>query len=113
MSQGTWKTAVVAVVAVAVGVALGGSGLLRSAQAQSSSGSAGGVICVVGDQLNGYAPICLVDVREQTLLVYEYSYSDDRIELTSARTFAFDKQLQNYQTKPPVDDVRQWVTTHR
>ncbi|NLW49450.1 MAG: hypothetical protein GXY85_01220 [Candidatus Brocadiaceae bacterium] len=113
MAQGSWKTAVVAVVGVAAGLALAGSGLMGSAQAQSE-GAAGGMICVVGQELQGTAPIVLVDVRDQSLLVYEYSYYNDRISLTSARTFRFDKQLTEYQTSGPnVDLVRQWATGTR
>jgi len=109
MAEGTWKTALVAVVALAAGVVLAGSGLLDSAQAQSE-GRTSGVICVVGEQRNGYAPIVLIDVPDQSIMVYEYSYSDDRIELTAARTYRFDKQLADFQTEgPTVDTVRQWV----
>ena len=98
MAQATWKMAVVAVVALAAGLVLGGSGLLGSVQAQSE-GSASGVICVMGQERNGSAPIVLVDAREQSLMVYEYSYGNDRIELTAARTYQFDKQMTDWQTE--------------
>jgi len=102
--------ALVALVAVAAGFVLAGSGVLRSAQAQSE-GRTSGVICVVGQEVNGYAPIVLVDVPDQSIMVYEYSYGNDRIELTAARTYRFDKQMADWQTEgPTVETVRQWVT---
>lgn len=110
MAKGTLKTAMVAVIALGAGLALAGSGLLGSAQAQSQGG-ASGVICLLGQELNGFAPICLVDVREQTILVYEYSYSNDQIQLTCARTYQFDKLLKDFHTgSPSVEDVRKEVT---
>jgi len=113
MAQGMWKTAFVAVACLAVGLALGGNGLLTRAEAQSGGG-ASGTICVVGQERNGSAPIVLVDVGDQSLVVYEYSYGNNRIELTAARTYRFDKQLADWQTEGPnVDLVRQWVTARR
>ena len=113
MAEGTWKTAVVAVVALAALVVLADSGLLGRAQAQSE-GRTSGVICVLGQERNGSAPIVLVDVPDQAIMVYEYSYGNDRIELTAARTYRFDKQLTDFQTDgASVETVRQWVTARR
>ncbi|MGD2174201.1 MAG: hypothetical protein PVJ27_02270 [Candidatus Brocadiaceae bacterium] len=109
MMQHDWKTALIVLVAVVAGSLLAGAGFSRGAGAQSE-GSAGGVICVVGQERSGYAPIVLVDVPDQTLVVYEYSYANDRIELTSVRSFSFDKRLVDWQTEPPtLDEVRNFV----
>ena len=108
-----WQSAVVVVVALAAGIALGGSGLLRMAYGQSE-GRTSGVICVVGEERNGYAPIVLIDVPDQTVLVYEYDYSDNSIELTAARTYRFDKQLTDFQTTGvTVDAVRKAIMRKR
>ena len=110
MTQASWQTGLVVIVALVVGIALGGSGLLGNVQAQSE-GAAGSAICVAGTERNGILPIVLVDSREQSLLVYEYSYGNDQVELTAARHFHFDKQLQDWHTDgPSVQAVEQWVT---
>lgn len=110
MQKQDWKTALIVVLAVVVGFFLADSGILSKKAYAQSEGQTSGVICVVGEQVNGYAPVILVDVPEQTILVYEYSYGTDRIELTAARTFRFDKKLIAYQSEgPTVEEVRQEV----
>jgi len=109
MTGENWKTAVIVLLAVALGVLVGGSGLMGRADAQSE-GAAGGVICVMGEVAANDAPIVLVDVPDQTIIIYEYSYSDDTIELTSARTYRWDKRLEEFQIDgPTVEEVRTFV----
>jgi len=79
-------------VSLAVGFLLAGGTLAPKAHGQSE-GLTRGIICVMGQAVNQYAPIVLVDVPDQTVLVYEYSYQNDDIELTAARTFRWDKLL--------------------
>ncbi len=106
MIRGSWKTAGIVLLAVALGVALGGGGLLDRAEAQTQ-GEAGGVIAVMGEQLRGDAPLVLVDTREESIMVYDYSYSRNTIELTSARSYRWDKRLEDWETRgPSVDEVR-------
>ena len=113
MAKQDWKMAFIVLVCVMAGFFLAGSGILSSAHGQSE-GQAGGVICVVGEERNGFAPIVLVDVPDQTVLVYEYSYANDRIELTSARTFKWDRRLMEYNTRGPTfDEVRLEVESRR
>jgi hypothetical protein len=104
------KIAAVVLVSMAVGFLLAGGGVLPKASGQGE-GMTSGVICVVGEQYTGYAPIVVVDVPDQSVLVYEYSYSARQIRLTSARTFRFDKLLTDFQTAAPtVEEVRKRVT---
>ena len=98
MGAREWKMVVVALVALIAGMLLAGRGVLPAVQAQIG-GQAGNVICVVGQERNGYAPIVVVDTREETLLAYRYSYSDYTIEFTSARTYNFDKQMKEFNIK--------------
>lgn len=110
MSGQEWKTAVIVLVCLTAGVLLGGSRILSKAYGQSE-GRTAGVICVVGEDRNGYAPIVLIDVPDQTILVYEYSYGNDSLELATARTFRFDKLLVDYNTEGvSVEEVRREVT---
>ncbi|MFO7956981.1 MAG: hypothetical protein R6X33_07750 [Candidatus Brocadiia bacterium] len=109
MTGENWKTAAIVLLAVALGVLLGGSRLTNRAHAQSE-GSSGGLIAVMGEVAGNDAPLILVDVPDQTIMVYEYSYSGDTIELTSARTYRWDKRLTDYETDgPSVDEVRAFV----
>ena len=113
MAKDTWKTVVIVLVSVTAGFCLAGSGLLSRADAVSE-GQTQGVIALMGDVSANNAPIVLVDVPDQTVLVYEYSYQNDRIELTSARTFRYDKLLQDWETDgPTVEQVRQAVQSQR
>jgi len=110
MGKQEFKTALIVLVSVLAGAYLaGGLGLSNRAYGQSE-GQTAGVICVVGGQLSGYAPIFVIDVPDQTLLVYEYSYGDNNIELTAARTFRYDKKLPEFGNEgPTVEEVRQAV----
>ena len=109
MARQDWKTGLIVLVSVTAGFLLAGSGILSSAHGQSE-GQAGGVICVVGQERNGFAPIVLVDVPDQTIMVYEYSYANDKIELTSARTFRYDRRLTEYNIRgPTVEQVQRQV----
>ena len=105
-----WRTLAVAAMAFAVGVALTGGGLLRRAEAQSE-GQTTGVICVVGAPSAQIAPIVIVDVPDQTMVVYKFDYRSNQVELSSARTYRFDKLLQDYNTRgASVEEVRRAVT---
>jgi hypothetical protein len=113
MGDRDWKLAIAVLVSLMAGVLLAGSGILPAADGQSE-GRAGNVICVVGEERNGYAPIVLVDTREEALLVYRYSYADYQLELGSVRTYAFDKQLREYNIDgPTVEAVARQVQGRR
>jgi hypothetical protein len=104
-----WTVAGVVLVAVMAGFLLAGTGTVPKAYGQVE-GRTSGNICLIGQVANQYAPIVLVDVPNQTIMVYKYSYLNDRIELTSARTYQYDKLLKEYQIKGvTVDQVRQAV----
>jgi len=103
------KVAALVLVCVVAGFCLAG-GLLPRAYG-ASEGMTSGVICVVGDERNGYAPVVVLDVSEQTIVIYEYSYLARHIRLSSARTYRFDKQLPDYETDGvSVEEVRRAVT---
>ncbi len=105
-----WKVALIVLASLAVGYMLAGGGILQRVHG-ASEGRTSGVICVIGTAVNQDAPIVLVDVPNETILIYEYSYRNNEIELTSARTYRFDKLLKEYQIKgESVEAVRQFVT---
>jgi len=105
------KIAVLVLAAAVAGFLLGGGRILSRAYAQSE-GMTSGVICVVGENYNGYAPIVVVDVADQCVVVYRYEYSSGRVKLTAARKFHFDKLLREYENDAPsVDDVQDYVSS--
>jgi hypothetical protein len=110
MADRSWKVALVVLAAVAVGVLIGGRGLLPRAQA-ISEGQSGGVIALVGDISQNFdAPVVVISVPDQTIMVYNYSYNNRTLKLTSARTYRFDKSLIEYKNEPPsVPDVRNFI----
>ena len=113
MANREWKMAFVILVSVMAGVFLAGSGILPAAHGQSE-GRAGSVICVVGQERQGFAPVVLIDGQERTILIYEYSYANDRIELTSARTFEFDRLVKEFNVEGlSVGEVQAQVTRRR
>ena len=51
-----------------------------------------------------------MSVPDETIMVYDYSYLDQVLRLSSARTYKFDKLLTDWKTKgPSVEDVRGFV----
>jgi hypothetical protein len=95
-----WRLALVVLVSVMAGFFLAGSGTLPSAHGQIE-GQAGGVICVAGEVSSGYAPIILVDVPDQVLLFYEYSYLGRNIKFVAARSYRFDRRLTEFNNLAP------------
>ena len=81
---------------------------------QVVGGAAGNMICVLGTERGGYAPIVLIDGQERTILIYEYAYANDEIELTSARTFEFDRLIKEFNVEGlSVGEVQAEVTRRR
>ena len=110
--KSNWPMVVsVAACALTVGLLVGSTstGVLRPARAQSE-GVVGRVIAVMGPQDRQYVPIAIVDTLEQTMCIYEYSYTARRLKLVCARTYRYDKQLVEYDNYgPSVVEVRRRV----
>ncbi len=108
MSRSELKVAGIVLVSLAVGFVLAGG--TEHAQGQSE-GRTSGVICVVGVERNHVAPIVVLDVPEQTFMVYQYTYIGKSIELVGARTYRYDRLLQDFGVKGvTVEEVRQEVS---
>jgi len=100
----------IVVVVLLVVVCVMGTALLPRRAAAQADGQAGNVTIVLAEMRNGSVPIVLVDGTEQTLLVYEYDYGSDEIELQCARTYRFDKLLTEFNSgRPSVEDVRKMI----
>jgi len=59
--------------------------------------------------------VYIVDAREQVLLVYEYGLGRGPLEFVAARTFKFDKLVEEYDTRKTrgrplsVKDVKKFI----
>jgi len=112
MSRSELKVGLFLLTAVVIGVVLGGT--VRDAAQAATEGQAGSIIALVGDERNNYMPVVLVDVRDQTLVIYEYNYGSGDLKLQSARSFRADKMLRDFNTDgPTVDEVEVYLEQQR
>ncbi|MGC9453312.1 MAG: hypothetical protein ACP5HU_00465 [Phycisphaerae bacterium] len=102
--------------AVALGVQLALP--VDTAVAQVYEGDEEGRIFAVPAQVGQESyGVFLVDTGNDTICVYEYSPARGsgpaKLRLTAARRFSFDLQLEEYNTEPPVREIRDLVEQHR
>ena len=82
-------------------------------QLQQAPGSANGsIVAITGRIGRDTYGIYLVDLNNQTICVYEYLTSARTLKLLAARTFAYDVQLDEYNTEPSPRQIRQMVMEH-
>lgn len=75
------------------------------------------VFAVVGGQQNNRESFYLVDTRQEVIMVYEYGVQGDGLGLASARSYKYDKLLEQYGRSsfgPTVDKIKkEIVRMHR
>ena len=88
----------------------------RYAFGQVSEGAAGYVVGVVGPEYQNRLPLFLIDNKSQTILVYEYYQPNRELFLRAARTFRYDRDVEDesftkYGTSkgPSVKDVQDFL----
>ena len=88
----------------------------RYAFGQVSEGAAGYVVGIVGPAYQSRLPIFLIDNKRQTMLVYEYHQENRELFLRAARTFRYDREIDDegftkYSTSkgPSVKDVQDFL----
>ncbi len=67
---------------------------------------------VVGNRVNNREPFYLVDTRQEVIMVYEYGVQGDGLGLASARSYKYDKLLEQYGRStfgPKVDGVKREI----
>ncbi len=81
--------------------------------AQGGGGAAARhVFAVVGNRANNREPFYLVDTRQETIMVYEYGVQGDGLGLVSARSYKYDKLLEQYGRSnfgPKVDKIKKEI----
>lgn len=104
----------------AVAVLLGAETVFRPSRAAGQTGSAGaaqpasGVLAVAGQITRDTYGLYLVDLRNDTICLYEYvSGRPGALWLRAARTFIYDRQLDAYKTKPEPAEIADIVSKAR
>ena len=80
---------------------------------QAPSSANGSIVAITGQISRDTYGIYLVDLDNQTICVYQYLTSAKTLKLLATRTFAYDVQLDEYNTEPSPRQIRQMVTEHR
>ena len=70
------------------------------------------VFALVGTQVNNREPFYLVDTRQEVIMVYEYGVQGDGLGLASARSYKYDKLLDQYGRSnfgPKVNEIKKEI----
>ena len=70
------------------------------------------VFAVVGNQQNNREPFYLVDTRQEVIMAYEYGVQGDGLGLVSARSYRYDKLLDQYGRSnfgPKVNEIKKEI----
>lgn len=110
-----WSVVVVlCIIAAGLLVSLG----MSAAVAQSQPVGGGGkenVLVVAGQISPGIYGLYLIDYKNSTICVYQYSKSARKLKFLAARTYAYDVQLDAYNTPKEMSpaEVRKMVTIQK
>ena len=61
-----------------------------------ADGAARHVFGLIGQRQGNREPLYLIDTREHVILVYEYSVQGEGLGLVSARSYKYDKELEDF-----------------
>jgi hypothetical protein len=86
---------------------------LAAPEGSSGAGQGGSITVVTGQVGRDSYGAYLIDTRNKTICVYQLDQSSKKLELLATRTFAFDVQLDEYNTEPSPREIRQLVEQHR
>ena len=87
---------------------------LSPATAQDTAGGGTeGVFAIAGQVTPETYGLYLVDVRRGTICLYQYLPSTRKLRLMAARTFALDRQMENYNTEPDPREIKKLVAEQK
>jgi hypothetical protein len=81
--------------------------------AGASAESSQGMLAVAGQITPDTHGIFIVDPQNSTMCVYEWVASERKLRLMAARNFAYDRQLDDYNTLPSPREIRTLVEQNR
>ena len=107
------KWLVVILLAVIAACLLVQVGVCTSAARAQDSGAGGGSAFAIAGQLSrdSYG-LYLIDYEDATICVYQY-LPGAGLRLMAARTYRFDRRLDEYKTEPPPNEIREMVAEQR
>ncbi len=112
-------TSLLAVIAVCLLIEVGASTSTALAQVNSSadSGQNDRLLAVAGQLSRDTYGLYLVDLDNTTICVYQYLPGKRTgvtvLRLTAARSFAFDRRLEEYNTKPSPREIKELIDQQR
>lgn len=107
-----WLIAVLLVLHLLV-MLLGPNGSAATAQGVGGGafrGDASGVFVVPAQLGKDAYGAYLVDSRAGTIVLYQFNSSNQKLRLAAARTFVFDRYLENYNTDPSPSEIADLVS---
>lgn len=78
-----------------------------------SVAQSGQIIAVAGKITPETHGLYLLDLKNGTISVYQYLSGAHKLRLMASRNYTFDVQLDEYNTEPPVKDIRKLVQEHK
>ena len=104
--------ALLAVIAACLLVEVGMS--VASARAPVAGAAAGDSVLVVAGQLtrDSYG-VYLVDIESRSICVYQWLSGARKLRLAGARTYTYDRQLDEYNTEPSPSEIKKIVSKAR
>jgi hypothetical protein len=111
ISAGKWLFVVLlCMAAAALAVELARPGEPALAEMSSAAASPDGAVMAVAAQLSGDTyGLYLLDTRRGTMAVYQFQPSKRTLKLMAVRGYGFDLQLDEYNTEPSPNEIRQLV----
>jgi hypothetical protein len=99
---------------IAVGLWVEFSATVARATPQST-GTAGNdsVLVVAGQVTRDTYGLYLVDLEQRTICVYQWMSGSRKLRLLAARTYAFDRELDEYNTEPSPQEIKELVERAR
>jgi len=80
---------------------------------EASAAAAGRIVAVAGKITPDTHGLYLVDLKNGTISVYQYLGGSRKLRLLAVRNYTFDVQLDEYNTEPPVREIRKLVQERR
>ena len=82
----------------------------------TGSARAGNVVAIAGQVTKDTYGLYLVDLDNSTIGMYQWlpeGAKSGKLRLMASRSFAFDRQLDEYNTEPSVREIKGYVEEHR
>ena len=105
--------ALLAVIAAVLMVQAARSVSEAQAQTLGSGGQAGKTFAIAGQITSDSYGLYLVDLEKQTIAMYQWLPAVRKLRFLAARNYAFDLQLEDYNTEQSPSEIRNLVLQQR